>query len=159
MLACVAAAASFTAGSLAHAQLASPAFDVATIKPNKSVEPGGGSRFAGSSYVGTNVTLKRVIRLAYGPIQEFVGGPGWIETEHYDITAKTEGNPSREQLQLMLRSLLADRFKLVVHKETRDLPAYALVLARRDGKLGPSLRRSEERRVGKECRSRWSPYH
>jgi uncharacterized protein (TIGR03435 family) len=42
----------------------------------------------------------------------------------------------------MLRSLLADRFKLVVRKETRDLPAYALVLARRDGKLGPSLRRS-----------------
>jgi len=141
--ACAAAAVPFTAGSLAHAQSTSPAFEVATIKSNKSAEQGGGSRFNGLYYIGTNVTLKRVIRLAYGPIQEFAGGPGWIESEHYDITAKAAGNPTREQLQLMLRSLLADRFKLVVHKETRDLPAFALVLARRDGKLGPSLRRSD----------------
>jgi len=139
---CVAAAVTFAVGSLAHAQPASPAFDVATIKPNRSGEQGGTSRFAGSSYIGTNVALKRVIGLAYSPIQEFVGGPGWIDSERYDITAKAEGNPSREQLQLMMRSLLADRFKLVVRKETRELPAYALAIARNDGKLGPSLRRS-----------------
>lgn len=141
--ACVAVTVTFTAGSVTQAQLASPTFEAASIKPNKSGEQGGTSRIAGATYTGRNVTLKRVIRLAYAPIQEFVGGPGWIETEAYDITAKAAGNPSREQLQLMMRSLLADRFKLVVHKETRNLPAFALVLARRDGKLGPSLRRSE----------------
>jgi uncharacterized protein (TIGR03435 family) len=137
-----ASAVTFTVGSLAHAQLMSPAFEAASIKPNRSGEQGGFSGIRGATYTGRNVTLKRVIRLAYEPIQEFVGGPGWIDSERYDITAKAEGNPSRAQHQLMLRSLLADRFKLVVRKETRDLPAYALVLARRDGKLGPSLRRS-----------------
>ena len=142
ILASAACAVTFTVGSVAHAQLASPAFEAASIKPNRSGEQGGSSGIRGGTYTGTNVTLKRVIRLAYAPIQEFVGGPGWIDSEKYDITAKAEGNPSREQLQLMMRSLLADRFKLVIRKKTRDLPAYALVLARRDGKLGPSLRRS-----------------
>jgi uncharacterized protein (TIGR03435 family) len=85
----------------------------------------------------------RVVRLAYSPIQEFVGGSDWMNTERHNILAKAEGNPTPAQMRLMLRSLLADRFKLVVHKETREKPAFALVLARPDGKLGPSLRRSE----------------
>jgi bla regulator protein BlaR1 len=142
-IACGVAATASTIGSLAHAQLAAPAFDVATIKPNKSGEQGGTSKFEGSSYIGVNVPLMRVIRLAYSPIQEFTGGPGWIESERYDIVAKAEGTPTRPQLQLMLRSLLADRFQVVVHKETREKPAFALVLARPDGKLGPTLRKSE----------------
>jgi uncharacterized protein (TIGR03435 family) len=138
LLSC-ATAAIFATANPTHAQPASPAFEVASIKPNKSAEPGRSSRFAGNMYIGTNVTLKRVISLAYAPIQEFTGGPGWIESERYDITAKAEGNPGRAQLQLMVRSLLADRFKLVVHKQTRDSSAYALVLARSDAKLGRSL--------------------
>jgi len=143
VLTCVAVVITFTTGLVVHAQPATPTFDAASIKLNKSGEQGGGSGIKGATYIGTNVTLKRMIRLAYSPIQEFVGGPGWIESEHYDVVAKAEGNPTRTQLHLMLRTLLADRFKLVVHKETRDLPAFALVLARRDGKLGPSLRKSE----------------
>jgi bla regulator protein BlaR1 len=140
---CGAAAVAFTAGSVAHAQLAGPSFEVATIKLNKSGEQGGGSQLEGSTYRGTNVSLLRMIRLAYAPIQEFVGGTGWIDTERYDVVAKAEGQPNRPQMHLMLRSLLADRFKLAVHKETREKPAFALVLARPDGKLGPSLKRSE----------------
>src|SRR5205085_2009539 len=142
VMACAATAAIFAAGRPTHAQPASPAFAVASVKPNRSGDEVGSSRLAGNTYIGTNVTLRLVIGLAYAPIQEFTRGPGWIESERYDITSKTEGNPGRQQLQLMLRSLLADRFKLVVHKETRDSPAYALVLARSDGKPGPSLRRS-----------------
>lgn len=130
-------------GSLAQAQVSSPSFEVATTKPNRSGEQGGGSGFEGNTYRGSNVPLLRVVRLAYAPIQEFVGGTGWIDSERYDILAKADGQPTRQQMQLMLRSLLADRFKLVVHKETREKPAYALVLARPDGKPGPGLRRSE----------------
>jgi uncharacterized protein (TIGR03435 family) len=140
---CIVSVAAFTAGSVTRAQLAEPSFDVAVIKTNKSGEQGGGSGFEGSSYRGTNVSLMRVVRLAYSPIQEFAGASGWMDTERFDILAKAEGNPTRQQLQLMLRSLLADRFKLVVHKETREKPAFALGLARPDGKLGPSLRPSE----------------
>ena len=136
----VAVVITFAMGTLAHAQPASPAFDVASIKPNKSGAQGGSSRFVGSSYIGENITLKRMIALAYSPIQEFEGGPGWIDSEHYDVAAKAEGTATQEGLQLMLRSLLADRFKLVVRKQTRERPAYALSLARSDGKLGPNLR-------------------
>jgi uncharacterized protein (TIGR03435 family) len=56
------------------------------------------------------------------------------------VNAKAEAPASRQQLQLMLRALLADRFKLVVHTETKSEPIWALVRARRDGKLGPNLR-------------------
>jgi uncharacterized protein (TIGR03435 family) len=128
---------------VARAQLAGPSFEVAVIKANKSGEQGGFSGIEGSSYRGVNVSLMRVVRLAYSPIQEFAGQSGWMDTERFDVLAKAEGNPTRQQLQLMLRTLLADRFKLVVHKETREKPAFALVLARPDGKLGPSLRPSD----------------
>jgi uncharacterized protein (TIGR03435 family) len=119
------------------------AFDVVSVKPNTSGEQGGTSRAQPGRYQGINVTLKRVIGLAYRPVQEFTGGPDWIDTAHFDIEARTDGNPSQEQMFEMLRSLLADRFKLVVHKETKDSPVYALGLARRDGRLGPRLRRAE----------------
>jgi len=134
-----------------------PQFEVASIKPNKSgdmrvmmsVQPGG-------RFTATNVTLRMMIRNAY-QLQEFqiTGGPSWIADERFDIVAKAEagdqmgdpfraeqtGQPSRGQL--MIRALLADRFKLVVHDENKDMPIYALVLARSDGKLGPQLKTSE----------------
>ena len=65
-----------------------------------------------------------------------VGGPSWLTSDRFDIVAKAPDNASPEQMPLMLRALLADRFKLVVHTESRELPIYALVLARGDGKLG-----------------------
>jgi uncharacterized protein (TIGR03435 family) len=119
------------------------AFDVVSVKPNTSGEQGGSSRAQPGRYQGINVTLKRVIGLAFRPVQEFVGGPDWINTAHFDIEARAEGNPGQDQMLEMLRTLLADRFKLVVHKEMKDSPVYALTLARGDGRLGPRLRRAE----------------
>ena len=119
------------------------AFDVVSVKPNTSGEQGGSSRAQPGRYQGINVTLKRVIGLAYRPVQEFVGGPDWINTAHFDIEARNEGNPSQEHMLEMLRTLLADRFKLVVHKQMKDSSVYALTLARRDGRLGPRMRRVE----------------
>jgi bla regulator protein blaR1 len=134
-----------------------PQFEVASIKPNKSadnrvmmsVQPGG-------RFTATNVTLRMMIRNAY-QLQEsqITGGPSWIADERFDIVAKAEsgdtmgdpfraeqtGQPSRGQL--MIRALLAERFKLVVHNEDKEMPIYALVLARSDGKLGPQLKTSE----------------
>ena len=123
-------------------------FEVASVKPNTSgdgrmmigVQPGG-------RYTATNMPLRLLIRNAYG-IQDFqlVGAPDWADSERFDIIAKAEhdigppipgGPPS--PIQLMLRSLLEDRFKLALHTEKRELPIYALVLARPDGKLGPQL--------------------
>jgi uncharacterized protein (TIGR03435 family) len=122
-----------------HAQR--PTFEVATIKRTVStsdnsfvrVQPGG--RLS----VGNN-SLWNIIRNAYR-VQGFqiVGGPDWINSERWEIVAKAEGDPAPEQLLVMLQNLLADRFKLVVRREMRDSPIYALVLARPDGRLGPQL--------------------
>jgi uncharacterized protein (TIGR03435 family) len=125
-------------------------FEVASVKPNKSgettsfLQPRPGGNFA----VG-NMTLRGLIMFAYG-IQGFqlVGAPDWAATERFDIAAKAAadvpptpiGQTSPEAL--MLRSLLEDRFRLSAHRETRDLPIYALVLARADGRLGPRLRQT-----------------
>ena len=115
-------------------------FDVTSVKPNTSGEQGGSSKAQPGRYVGLNVTLKRVVGLAYRPVQEFIGGPDWINTDRFDIEGRVEGTPTQDQMLEMLRSLLADRFKLAVHRETRQMPAYALTLARGDGRLGAELR-------------------
>jgi uncharacterized protein (TIGR03435 family) len=130
---------------------AKPAFEVATVKPNKS----GDMRVslgiqAGGRFTAANVPLRMLIRNAY-QLQDFqlVGGPDWIASERFDIIAKAVGDvPPRPPwgppgpLQLMLQTLLGERFKLSVHRETRELPVYELVLARPDGKLGPQLQPS-----------------
>lgn len=117
-------------------------FDVTSVKPNLSGELGGSSKGEPGRYVGINVTLRRVMGLAYFPAQEFVGGPNWIHSDRFDIEGKAEGTFNQDQMREMLRALLADRFELVVHRETRQLPAYALTLARTDGRLGAELRRA-----------------
>jgi uncharacterized protein (TIGR03435 family) len=79
------------------------------------------------------------------------GGPGWIANERFDIVAKLEGDPppvapgsGPDPLMLAMRTLLADRFKLKVHRETREGDIYALVMARLGGNLGPALKPSME---------------
>jgi bla regulator protein blaR1 len=124
-------------------------FDVASVKPNKSTETGGFiQRMRGGTFNVGNQTLLQLIRFAYG-LQglQLVGAPDWMATERFDIVGKVSadippaapGQPSPEAL--MLRSLLEDRFRLAVHRETRQMPIYALVVARVDGRLGPQIRR------------------
>jgi len=125
------------------ASQSTPAFEAVSIKPNTSGERGGTSRAQPGRYQGINVTLMRLIRFAYQPIQEFEGGPGWIDTEYFDIEARAVGTPTREEMIAMLRAMLADRFALQVRQEVRERPVYALTLARRDGRLGTQLRRSD----------------
>jgi uncharacterized protein (TIGR03435 family) len=145
-----------------HAQTpaagASPlAFQVATVTPSKSPAPNGTGVLSGlplptyptimpsrpsGGLMTRGVPLGVLIRLAYqlSPLQ-MAGGPNWIESEPFDIDAKADG-ASDEQVRRMLRTLLAERFKLVVHSEPRALPAYALVTSPLYGGLGPRLARS-----------------
>ena len=125
-----------------------PAFEVASVKANQSgglgiqVNTPGPDRFTA-----TNIPLRDLIRFAYD-VQDvrLVGGPDWIRSERFDIVAKaeqpfpawgTDGPPMA--LLLMVRTLLLERFGLVVHQETRDLPVFALVVARDDRKFGPEI--------------------
>jgi uncharacterized protein (TIGR03435 family) len=130
-------------------------FEVASVKKNVSGSPSAsfGGRPGGMIVVQNN-TLRNIIRNVWG-LQGFqiVGGPDWINNDRWDINAKApeslirqtqqQSQQQQQQLMLMMRTLLADRFKLVVHNEKRDMPVYALVLARPDGKFGPQLKRSE----------------
>lgn len=122
-----------------------PTFEVASVRPNTSgyagwrLEPQAGGRLTG-----TNVPAAALIRFAYDlPDFQISGGPGWLGSDRFDIAAKAEGDAPVNQTRLMLRTLLAERFKLTVHTETRDLPIYALVMARSDGRPGTQLRRTE----------------
>lgn len=120
-----------------------PVSYVASVKPNNDVEPRSFSEYSkGGRLTATAVTVGSLLRIAYRlqPYQ-LVGAPGWIATKRYDIAAKSDDSPAPSQ-QVLLRVLLKDRFKLSVHNETRDMPIFALVVAREDGKLGPQLSKS-----------------
>jgi bla regulator protein BlaR1 len=118
-----------------------PVFDVASVKPTKI----SGSAYyffhPGGRFTATNFPLKGLITRAYRlQSNQVEGGPSWVSSDGFDIEAKAEGNPPPEQVLLMVRALLAERFKLKLRTETRQLPIYALELARSDGKLGSGLR-------------------
>jgi len=122
---------------------ANTAFEVASVKPNKTgdgrvmlgMQPGG-------RFTATNVPLRLLLRQAFN-VQDFqlVGGPDWIASDRFDVIAKAPDGVefSADAMRPMLRSLLTERFKLASHNETRDMPIYALMKARPDGKLGPGL--------------------
>jgi len=128
---------------------AGPIFEVASIKPNPTgrVGPTQSRIQPGGRFVAENVPIVLLIGQAY-PVQAYqlIGGPSWIWSEGFDVDAKANGEllptGGRRPIQGALRGLLADRFKLATHTETRRLPIYALVLARNDGRLGPNLTRS-----------------
>jgi uncharacterized protein (TIGR03435 family) len=122
---------------------AQPISYVASVKPNNAVDARTVTEYLpGGRFTATAVTVRELLRLAYRvqPYQ-LTGAPAWISTRRYDIEAKAEDKPAPPQ-QALLRALLKDRFKLVVHNETRDMPVLALVLALSDGKPGPGLTRS-----------------
>ena len=126
-----------------------PAFEVASVKrspdapfsfPGVMLQPSGRATSPGTS-------ARQLILVAYG-LQDIQlsGGPSWIGSDLYAIDARAGADATRATVRLMLKSLLAERFQLVAHLEKRELPAFALVLADRNGKLGPRLQRS-----GPEC--------
>ena len=127
--------------ALAQDQISSsalPKFAVTSVKPNNTncCEEGGVGNGKGG---GKNVTLKALIGVAY-QVQQFQvsGGPSWIGSDRFDVEGKAEDvKTDFAQLRLMLQSLLADRFQLQIHRETKQSPIYALVVA----KGGPKIKR------------------
>ena len=129
----------------AHGQSAQslrPEFEVASVKPHT---PGGSPHVSIAGDPGrltfTNITVRGLIREAYGlKIYPPLRGPDAHSTDRYDVIAKVPPDASKEQRMLMLQRLLAERFKLVVHRETKELPIYRLVT----GKDKPKLRAVED---------------
>ncbi|MGA2195970.1 MAG: TIGR03435 family protein [Bryobacteraceae bacterium] len=114
-----------------------PAYEAASVKINTSGSGHSSSDGSKGQVVMTNQTLKRLIERAYNvkPLQ--VTGPGWMEDVRFDIAAKYPPDTKNDDHLLMLRTLLEDRFKLAVHRESKDMPGYALVVAKSGFKLKP----------------------
>ena len=121
------------------------AFEVASVKPNTSGAIPQSSRIGKGSVTATNMRLRALIVAAYGiDPDRIVGLPTWTDQQRFDITARAPAGTADSQLRFMLRTLLAERFRLVVRTEMREQSVYALVVARPERGLGPNLRPSTE---------------
>jgi uncharacterized protein (TIGR03435 family) len=126
--------------SAVHAQLGTQPrleFDVASVKENHSDRLGyDGFQISHGELTVKNVSLKVLVEAAYGvPGSRVAGGPVWVGSDRYDIAAKGAAGASQPQVWLMLRSLLADRFKVSLRKEIRELPIFSLEVGKRGTKL------------------------
>ncbi len=122
-------------------------FEVASVRQNMlddhivTIDVGPGGRFAARGY-----TLVLLIQRAYGVMDwNVTGGQEWIRTDRFDVVAKANvsGNLTERQLQPMLQKLLADRFKLRLHHTTKEMPGYALVIAKGGSKLKVSAEKDQ----------------
>ena len=136
-----AAAPAAFAQAAAKAPSAGPTFEVASIRQNMNPNPRWHMFFTADGLNAVDVTLQWVLHEAYGVYnnQFWSGGPEWLNERRFDIQAKFDiskyPNPTPEQRRAMLQQLLADRFKLVVHHETKEFPLYDLVVAKNGPKF------------------------
>jgi len=115
---------------LCQAPTDKPQFEVTSIKARSGPVTVIGITNRGGRFVATGFSLKMLVGRGYAvPELRVVGGPSWVDTDRYDIEAKAPEGP-QAPLQPMLQAMLEDRFKLKVHKETRELPVYELIVAK-----------------------------
>lgn len=120
---------------------AQPAFEVASVKPADPANRGMSlDKLPGGRFVATNVSLRTLLKEAYG-MRDFQieGQPDWFDSQRWDVSAKSEKASSEEEMSEMLQSLLADRFKLKMHREERVLQVYVLTV----GKNGPKVKEAQ----------------
>jgi uncharacterized protein (TIGR03435 family) len=123
----------------AHAQ----SFEVASVKPVRQGAPGndplrGGPGTDSPGWLGGVATMKALLMQAYGLKSYQIGGPPWLESERYRITARVPAGAEQRQIPLMLQALLAERFGLRAHLETRELAVYDLTIGKNGMKLAES---------------------
>lgn len=148
-LGCLAIVAALATTQPAAAQ--TPGFEVASVKPSPANVTGPLGPIpmklpAAGRLRATNVTLRMLVMAAYGKQSfEILGGPSWMNSERFDIDARAD-DPQLSPGHMMerLKALLAERFNLKVHTETREMPFDALVVARSDGRLGSKLKASSD---------------
>jgi len=126
---------------LSATAFAQTSFDVATIRPSSAqvkYERNGETKFAYGTLTMHDVTVSTCIQLAYGIPLSLISGPSPIRNIHYDIIAKAEPNTSTDQMQLMLRGLLHERFHLAFHMEKKELRVYSIVVSKGGIKMHPA---------------------
>jgi len=110
---------------------AAPAFEVASVKVSKAPPGGSDSDSTVGSIRMRNFTLRLCIQLAYNVKEsQVLGGPKWLDSDRYDIDAKSAAAARDRELMMMLQTLLAERFQLALHRESKTYPGYALVVSK-----------------------------
>jgi uncharacterized protein (TIGR03435 family) len=120
---------------------AAPVFEVATIKPSDPDSKNQGFQTRGHRIACINETVNSIVSFAYGiHVKQIAGAPAWFDNDHFDIagTPDVDGYPDLRQMQQMYRKLLAERFHLKFHREQRELPIYALTVAKDRPSITPS---------------------
>src|ERR1700733_4507272 len=117
----------------------SPAFEVASVKPTGRLpeSSSNGWTISHGRFIAHAAWVRGMIAFAHGVHAAQVhGGPAWVDTEQYDVLAKA-ANPDADpdQIKAMVRTLLADRFRLVVHRQTQELPVYTLSVGKNGSKM------------------------
>lgn len=134
-------------GAYGQSAEAPPAFEVASIRPAAPPEPSRGMRVGRSGGPGTkdptrvtyeNFSLSNLVTEAYDIKRYQISGPSWLDSERFDVKAKVPEGATKEQYRLMLQNLLAERFKLTLHHDKKEMPMYELVVA----KNGPKMKES-----------------
>jgi uncharacterized protein (TIGR03435 family) len=130
-------------------------FEVASVKRREgnegrgrgiTVQPGG-------RFMAPSATVLELVAAAYNLLDnQIIGGPEWIDTQRFEVLANARPDVTMEEARAQLRALLAERFRLTTHQDKRELPIYALTVARDDRRLGQQLRPS-----GAECASPTPP--
>jgi uncharacterized protein (TIGR03435 family) len=116
-------------------------FEVASIRPSPRDAVSAMAPLPGGRFVATNTTLSTLVQVAYRISNRGLkGGPAWMYEDNFDLSAQAGRSISSTELSLMMQTLLADRFKLVVHRESNLVSGYALI----PGKKGPKLEKAEE---------------
>lgn len=122
--------------SMASAQ--APSFEVASVKRNTSgSHMSTGSGLRNSRYSAENATLRSMFETAFGIPRSRIVGPDSMDAERFDIEAKAAAGTPDKQLSLMLQTLLTERFHAVIHRESREMPAYDMVVAKGGLKIQP----------------------
>jgi uncharacterized protein (TIGR03435 family) len=127
---------------VAAAQTNSPArpeFELSSVKPSHSEQRRSGVDTSPGKLTVRNVWLKMIVQMAYGVKEYQISGPAWLKSERYDISAKAASLLPDDKMMPMLQTLLEDRFKLALHRETKELPVYVLLA----GKNGTKLREAK----------------
>jgi uncharacterized protein (TIGR03435 family) len=142
------------AAALAFAQSAdtpAPAFDVASVKPGQPGGRGGGMerrvlqniQVSPGTVTARNASLRSCIRWAWHVSEFQVSGPDWLDSERFEITGKAAGPSTEAELRLMMQALLQERFKLTLHRQTKELSAYVLTIGKNGLKVQESKTEGE----------------
>jgi uncharacterized protein (TIGR03435 family) len=121
-----------------QASTTAPIFDVATVRASQHLagpDYNNQLSYSPTGIIARNVTLKRLLAEAYQLQLNQVLGPGWLDKNEYDVDARSAGAGTHEQDALMLRSLLAERFKLTQHSEMREMRVYELAIGKSGAKI------------------------